>query len=113
MSYLFMGPNGRDLVGALEPLGETSCVRTILVKGGGIINGAFLEGGPINGVSLLVSPIINDLAGVPTIFEYYGVPEERPAADKALQHLHTRTLEGGAVRLCYCVEVVQNGSYVR
>ena len=104
VSYLFAGPDGRDLAGAMETLGETFGVRTLLLEGGGIINGAFLKAGLIDEVSLLVSPALDGLAGVPTIFEYDGEPHERPAAGKALRHLHTETLEGGTVWLRYRVE---------
>lgn len=113
VSYLFAGPEGLDLVGAMEALGETFGVRTLLLEGGGIINGAFLKAGLIDEVSLLVSPAIDGLAGVPTIFEYHGGPDERPAAGRALRHLHTETLEGGTVWLRYSVEVVPSGSDVR
>ena len=105
VSYIFAGPDGRDLVGAMATLGETFGVRTLLLEGGGIINGAFLKAGLIDEVSLLVSPALDGLAGVPTIFEYHGEPDERPAAGKSLRHRHTETLEGGTVWLRYAVEV--------
>nr|WP_244435325.1 dihydrofolate reductase family protein [Methylobacterium sp. B34] len=107
VSYLFAGPDGRDLVGAMETLGETFGVRTLLLEGGGIINGAFLKAGLIDEVSLLVSPALDGLAGVPTIFEYHGETDERPAAGKALRHLQTETLEGGTVWLRYRLEDVE------
>ena len=88
----------------MATLGETFGVRTLLLEGGGIINGAFLKAGLIDEVSLLVSPALDGLAGVPTIFEYHGELDERPAAGKALRHCHTETLEGGTVWLRYSVE---------
>ncbi|KQT82979.1 dihydrofolate reductase family protein [Methylobacterium sp. Leaf466] len=104
VSYLFAGRDGRDLAGAMATLGATFGVETLLLEGGGIINGAFLKAGLIDEVSLLVSPAVDGLAGVPTIFEYHGEPNERPAAGKALRHFHTETLEGGTVWLRYRVE---------
>ncbi|WP_082478835.1 MULTISPECIES: RibD family protein [unclassified Methylobacterium] len=104
VSYLFAGPEGRDLSAAMDTLGAAFGVRTLLLEGGGIINGAFLKAGLIDEVSLLVSPALDGLAGVPTIFEYHGEPGERPAAGKALRHLQTETLEGGTVWLRYRVE---------
>ena len=104
VSYLFAGPDGRDLAGALVTLGEAFGVRTLLLEGGGILNGAFLKAGLIDEISLLVSPAIDGLAGVPSIFAYVGEPGERPAAGRALRHLHTETLEGGTVWLRYRVE---------
>lgn len=104
VSYLFAGSDGRDLVLAMDALGELFGVRTLLLEGGGIINGAFLKAGLIDEVSLLVSPAIDGLAGVPTIFEYQGAPDEKPAEGMALRHLHTETLDGGTVWLRYKVE---------
>lgn len=104
VSYLFAGPDGRDLAGALDTLGEAFGVRTLLLEGGGAINGAFLKAALIDEVSLLVHPAIDGLAGVPSIFDYRGGPDEKPAAGRALRHVHTETLEGGTVWLRYRVE---------
>jgi 5-amino-6-(5-phosphoribosylamino)uracil reductase len=104
VSYLFAGPDGRDLAGAMDTLGEAFGLRTLLLEGGGAINGAFLKAGLIDEISLLVSPAIDGLAGVPGIFDYRGGPDEKPAAGRALRHLHTETLEGGTVWLRYRVE---------
>lgn len=104
VSYLFAGPTGRDLAGAMDTLGEAFGVRTLLLEGGGAINGAFLKAGLIDEVSLLVQPAVDGLAGVSSIFDYRGEPDERPAAGKSLRHLHTETLEGGTVWLRYRVE---------
>ncbi|MEH3146451.1 MAG: dihydrofolate reductase family protein [Methylobacterium frigidaeris] len=104
VSYLFAGPDGRDLAGALDTLGQAFGVGTLLLEGGGAINGAFLKAGLIDEVSLLVHPAIDGLAGVPSIFDYRGGPHQKPAAGRTLRHLHTETLEGGTVWLRYRVE---------
>lgn len=109
VSYLFAGPDGRDLAGALDTLGEAFGVRTLLLEGGGAINGAFLKAGLIDEVSLLVHPAIDGLAGVPSIFDYRGEPDEKPAAGRVLRHVHTETLEGGTVWLRYRVEAAPSG----
>jgi riboflavin biosynthesis pyrimidine reductase len=104
VSYVFAGPDGRDLIRGLDAIGQAFDVGTLLLEGGGIINGAFLKAGLIDEISLLVSPAIDGLAGVPSVFEYPGQPGEKPAAGRALRHLHTETLEGGTVWLRYRVE---------
>jgi riboflavin biosynthesis pyrimidine reductase len=104
VSYLFAGPDGRDLHRALDVLGETFGVRTLLLEGGGKINGAFLKAGLLDEISLLVYPAIDGLAGVPSIYEYVGGADERPAAGRSLRHFATETLEGGMVWLRYRVE---------
>jgi 5-amino-6-(5-phosphoribosylamino)uracil reductase len=104
VSYVFAGSDGRDLSGAMEILGESFSVRTLLLEGGGTINGAFLKAGLIDELSLLVSPAIDGLAGVPSIFDYQGELDEKPAAGRSLRHFHTETLEGGTVWLRYRFE---------
>jgi riboflavin biosynthesis pyrimidine reductase len=104
VSYLFAGPDGSDLRGALEILGEGFGLKTLLLEGGARINGAFLKEGLIDEISLLVYPGIDGLTGVPTIFEYAGGEDEQPAAGQSLRHLATETLEGGMVWLRYRVE---------
>lgn len=104
VSYLFAGPDGHDLPRAMSTLGEAFDVKTILLEGGAITNGLFLKSGLIDEISLLVHPAIDALAGVPTIFEYAGGSQEKPAAGQSLRHLATETLEGGMVWLHYSVE---------
>lgn len=103
VSYLFAGPAGNDLARAVETLGNEFGMHTLLLEGGGIINGHFLKAGLIDEISLLVFPGIDGLAGIPSIFEYHGLPGERPAAGKALRHLATETLEDGIVWLHYAM----------
>jgi riboflavin biosynthesis pyrimidine reductase len=78
--------------------------RTLLLEGGGRINGAFLKEGLIDEISLLVYPAIDGLAGVASIFEFIGRIDEQPAAGQSLRHISTETLEGGVVWLRYRVE---------
>ena len=104
VSYVFAGPDGRDLRVSLEELGKTFGLKMLLLEGGGRINGAFLKEGLIDEISLLVYPGIDGLAGVSAIFEYIGSEDEQPAAGQSLRHISTETLEGGIVWLRYRVE---------
>ncbi len=104
VSYLFAGPYGNDLHRAMHTLGEAFGIRTLLLEGGGLTNGAFLKAGLIDEISLLVYPGIDGLAGAPGIFGYMGDADERPAAGLSLRHTATETLEGGMVWLRYRVE---------
>ena len=104
VSYLFAGADGHDLHRALDTLHGAFGIQTLLLEGGGRINGAFLKAGLIDEISLLVSPAIDGLSGVPSIFEYEGQADEHPAAGQVLRHLSTETLEGGMVWLRYRVE---------
>jgi len=109
ISYLLAGRDGRDLKRAMDILGSDFQLKTLLLEGGGGINGSFLKAGLIDEISVLVYPGIDGLSGVPSIFEYAGRPGEKPAKGRALRHLATRTLEGGAVWLRYAVEPPPRG----
>jgi riboflavin biosynthesis pyrimidine reductase len=109
VSYLFAGPDGSDLPLALQTLGKTFALKTLLLEGGGRTNGAFLKAGLIDEISLLVYPGIDGLASVPTTFEFIGDEDEQPAADQSLRHITTETLEGGMVWLRYKVEKQVSG----
>ena len=101
---------GSDTWGQLD-LGKKSAFRTAGLYdtnsgtiGGGKINGSFLKAGLIDEISVLIYPGIDGLAGVPSIFEYVGKPDEKPAEGQSLRHLATETLDGGTVWLRYAVE---------
>ncbi len=103
VSYVFAeGEHG--VSGALETIGREFGSRTLLLEGGGIINGAFLKAGLIDEISVITVPAIDGLSGSPSIFEHIGAPDERPADGLSLRHMSTETLEGGAVWLRYRVE---------
>ena len=99
VSYVFAGPDGRDLARGLDALGEALGVRHLFLQGGGVINGAFLAAGLIDEVSTLIAPAIDGLAGVPAIFEHAGASGSRPAAGRHLELLGSEVLEGGLVWL--------------
>jgi riboflavin biosynthesis pyrimidine reductase len=63
----------------------------------------------IDEISVLIYPAIDGLSGVPSIFEFAGRPDEKPADGQALRHVGTETLDGGMVWLRYRVED-SNGS---
>lgn len=104
VSYLFAGPSGDDLHVAMRTLGEAFGAETLLLEGGGRINGAFLNAGLIDEISVLVYPGIDGLAGMPSIFEFVGSAGAKPAGAQSLRHLATQTLDGGMVWLHYSVE---------
>jgi len=108
VSYLFAGPDGSDLALALATLRRDFGVRTLLLEGGGRINGAFLKAGLIDELSIIVCPAIDGLSSAPSIFDYVGEADERPADGQSLRHFATETLDGGHVWLRYRVERAQS-----
>jgi riboflavin biosynthesis pyrimidine reductase len=90
VSYLFAGKDGHDLRSAVDLLGETFGIKTLLLQGGGMINGAFLKNRLIDEISLLVYPGIDNLKGVASIFDYAGSPDEKPGMGQSLRHIDCR-----------------------
>src|SRR5882757_1341850 len=54
VSYVFAGARGEDLLGAMAQLADVFGVKTLLLEGGGTINGAFLRHRLIDEFSTLI-----------------------------------------------------------
>lgn len=72
VSYLLAGQEDLDLPLALEKIGARLGVRTLMLEGGGGINGSFLREGLIDEVSLLVAPAVDGRVGTPSVFDVPG-----------------------------------------
>jgi riboflavin biosynthesis pyrimidine reductase len=72
VSYLLAGRDDVDLAAALEKIGARLGVRTLMLEGGGGINGGFLRAGLVDEVSLLVAPVADGRVGTPTLFDVGG-----------------------------------------
>ena len=72
VSYLLAGARDVDLPLALEKIGERFGVRTLMLEGGGRINGSMLRAGLIDEVSLLVAPVADGRMGTPALFDVEG-----------------------------------------
>jgi 2,5-diamino-6-(ribosylamino)-4(3H)-pyrimidinone 5'-phosphate reductase len=77
VSYLLCGARDVDLAVALEKIGATFGVRTVMLEGGGRINGGMLRAGLVDEVSLLVAPVVDARVGTPTLFDDDG-PDVAP-----------------------------------
>lgn len=78
ISYIVAGQPSIDLSAAVDQLGERFGIRTLLLEGGGHINGAFLEADLIDEVSLLIAPGIDGRHDIPAVFD--GVSPGRKTA---------------------------------
>ena len=67
-----------DLAEAMRLLGERG-ISSVLLEGGGVLNGAMLEAGLIDKAMLFYAPIIVGGEGAPSAFSYVG-PNEMSAA---------------------------------
>ncbi|SON58474.1 5-amino-6-(5-phosphoribosylamino)uracil reductase (plasmid) [Hartmannibacter diazotrophicus] len=104
VSYIFAGPSGDDLPGAMAQLAYFFGVQKLLLEGGGTINGVFLRHRLINEFSTLISPALDGRAGAPSIIDYRGAIDESPGAGQALRLMGCEILEGGTVWLRHSVE---------
>jgi riboflavin biosynthesis pyrimidine reductase len=104
VSYLFAGPKGDDLPGAIEQIASLFGAKTLLLEGGGTINGSFLKHKLIDEFSTLIRPAVDGVAGSDNIVDYRGPQGDRPGAGQSLRLTHCEVLEGGMVWLRHAVE---------
>ena len=103
VSYVVAGTPAVDLARALELLAERFGIRTLLLEGGGHINGAFLQAGLIDEVSILLVPGIDGRHGTATVFDGLG-PTKQAAVPLKLKSVEQR--EAGTLWIRY--EVVRS-----
>ena len=69
VSYLLAGSEEADLSLALDKIGARLGVTTLMLEGGGGINGSFLRAGLVDEVSLLVAPVVDGRTGTAALFD--------------------------------------------
>jgi len=69
VSYIFAGKEDLDFEIALNQLHDFFGIKTLMLEGGGNINGSLLNAGLIDELSLLILPLADGTANVPTTFE--------------------------------------------
>jgi len=69
VSFVLAGKNDVDLALALEKIGARFGVRTLMLEGGGRVNGGMLAAGLIDEVSILVVPVADGRVGTPAVFD--------------------------------------------
>lgn len=100
ISYIVLA-DATNLREAMEILYDKFNRKSISLQGGGIINGAMLAEGLIEELSLVIYPGIDGLTTSPSIFEYLGASDERPAAGQSLELLSSKTCDNGIMWLRY------------
>jgi riboflavin biosynthesis pyrimidine reductase len=69
VSYLLAGAREVDLPLALDKMGARFGVKTLMLEGGGRINGSLLRAGLVDEVSLLLAPVVDGRMGTPALFD--------------------------------------------
>lgn len=99
VSYLLAGDDQVDVSLALDKIGERFGLRTLMLEGGGRINGAMLQAGLIDEVSLLLAPVADGRMGTPSLFD--AEPDEVTPRRLTLEGVEPRG--GGLLWLRYRV----------
>ena len=69
VSYLFGGKSRIDLARVLQKLRSRFDIRTLLLEGGGKINGSFLAANLIDELSILIGPVADGSTGTASLFD--------------------------------------------
>lgn len=102
ISYIVTGNSSVDLADAVSELATHFGIRTLLLEGGGNINGGFIDADLVDEVSLLLAPGIDGRHGIPAVFD--GIKRsDRKAVPLKLNSVEQ--LEHGALWIRY--EVVR------
>ncbi|MBQ7784667.1 MAG: dihydrofolate reductase family protein [Clostridia bacterium] len=92
VSYIFAGQEEMDLSLALEKIRNLFGIKTLLLEGGGIINGAFARAGVIDELSLVIAPVTADAQDKPLLMD---------AAAEAYELADVKQYDGGVVWMNY------------
>ena len=107
VSYLFAGTHTIDLSTALTKLATTFHIKTLLLEGGGKINGAMLQAGLIDELSLLLAPIADGTNGTPTLFDTLNTGTSPHAAARLTLHAVEQRTDGILWVRYHCTPNVQ------
>jgi len=94
ISYVVAGKSSVDLRKAVDQLGKYFGIRTLLLEGGGHINGAFLQAGLVDELSLLVVPGIDGRHDIAAVFDGLSQAKKKavPLRLKSLERRRGDTL---------------------
>jgi riboflavin biosynthesis pyrimidine reductase len=99
ISYIFAGQEELDIPLALEQLATVFPIKTLMLEGGGHLNGSFLNAGLIDELSLLLMPIADGTPKATSLFEVNQQFAKQPASLMKLEEV--KQIEGGTIWLRY------------
>ncbi|MBQ7786360.1 MAG: dihydrofolate reductase family protein [Clostridia bacterium] len=92
VSYIFAGEHEMDILLALEKLQKRFGMKTLLLEGGSVINGAFARAGVIDELSLVIAPLTADAEDKPLM---------TGAAAEAFELVDVKRYDGGVIWMNY------------
>lgn len=99
VSYILAGKEKLDCRLAEEKLHQLFGIQTLLICGGGSINGSFLQAGAIDELSLLLAPAVDGQPGFPSVFEQTDYTGEEFPVEFELKDV--KIIKGDGVWLTY------------
>lgn len=102
ISYIVAGKEHLDCTLAVEKLYEMFGIKTLIVSGGGYINGSFLNEGLIDELSLVITPVTDSMSDTVTLFEKADYLPEKSPVEFTLQNVEK--LKGDGLYLRYHVK---------
>lgn len=97
ISWIATGSDQIDLARAMDILANNFDIQRLAIVGGGKINGAFLDAGLIDEISIIIGPGADGRINQPTLFD--GRPAKRRPINLKLKDVHS--FDDGAVWLRY------------
>ncbi|HEX4681761.1 MAG TPA: dihydrofolate reductase family protein [Gemmatimonadaceae bacterium] len=70
VSYIIAGAKDIDLTAAVEKIGAQFGVRTLMLEGGGGINGTMMQAGLVDEISVLIAAAVDGRPGTPSVFDF-------------------------------------------
>jgi len=104
VSYLFAGEDGTDYHQAMETLYQDFAVERLLLEGGDMMNGQFLQADLIDELSLLFYPGIKDLSSPTSLFDIPQDIREQLAHHRVLRLISCEALDNNFVWIRYAIE---------
>lgn len=112
ISYLFAGKHELDFNLALEQLAQLFPIKTLMLEGGGHLNGSFLNDGLIDELSLLLIPVADGTAQTTSLFEVNKHLNKNAPSLFKLQDV--KQVEAGALWMRYRIEKAgKDNSYTK
>jgi riboflavin biosynthesis pyrimidine reductase len=99
VSYLFAGKDSLDFNIVLSQLHDIFKIQTLMLEGGGHINGSLLNAGLIDELSLLILPVADGTINSPTTFEVGNFLPKKDA--QQLKLIDVKRLEHDVLWLKY------------
>ncbi len=99
VSYIFGGEYDLDFATVLDKLGNLFPIKTLMLEGGGHLNGSLLNAGLIDEISQLIIPVADGTPKSPTSFEVSENLLKVPAT--FLQLSEVKQMDEGVVWLKY------------